>query len=45
MTTPLTKGNHHIGLTVSKLEESAAYIMSLSGSGMKRIWKPSTKNW
>jgi catechol 2,3-dioxygenase-like lactoylglutathione lyase family enzyme len=31
MTTPLTKGTHHIGLTVAKLEESAAFFTSLLG--------------
>jgi catechol-2,3-dioxygenase len=31
MTTPTTKGTHHIGLTVSKLEESASFFTSLLG--------------
>jgi catechol 2,3-dioxygenase-like lactoylglutathione lyase family enzyme len=31
MTTPLTKGAHHIGLTVSSLEESATFFTSLLG--------------
>jgi catechol 2,3-dioxygenase-like lactoylglutathione lyase family enzyme len=31
MSTPITKGVHHIGLTVSKLEESAAFFISLPG--------------
>lgn len=31
MTTPITKGVHHIGLTVSKLEESAAFFTTLLG--------------
>lgn len=28
---PLTKGSHHIGLTVSKLEESARFFIDLLG--------------
>ena len=31
MNTPITKGPHHIGLTVSKLEESAAFFTSVLG--------------
>lgn len=31
METPFTKGAHHIGLTVSRLEESAAFFTSLLG--------------
>ena len=31
MTTIVTKGAHHIGLTVSKLEESAAFFTKLLG--------------
>jgi len=31
MNTPITKGAHHIGLTVSKLEESAEFFVSLLG--------------
>ncbi len=31
MDAPLTKGIHHIGLTVSKLEESAKFFISLLG--------------
>lgn len=31
MSNPVTKGIHHIGLTVSKLEESAAFFTSLLG--------------
>ena len=31
METPFTKGTHHIGLTVSKLEESAAFFTTLLG--------------
>lgn len=31
MNTPITKGTHHIGLTVSRLEESAAFFVSLLG--------------
>ncbi len=31
MSTPITKGAHHIGLTVSKLEESADFFTSLLG--------------
>jgi len=28
---PLTKGTHHIGLTVSKLEESAKFFIEILG--------------
>lgn len=38
MDTPLTKGVHHIGLTVSKLEESAEFFISLLG------WKEVRRN-
>lgn len=38
MTTPITKGAHHIGLTVSKLEESADFFISLLG------WKEVKRN-
>jgi len=31
MNTPVTKGAHHIGLTVSRLEESAEFFTSLLG--------------
>lgn len=31
MTNPITKGTHHIGLTVSKLEESAAFFTTVLG--------------
>lgn len=31
MTTPVTQGTHHIGLTVSKLEESALFFTRLLG--------------
>jgi len=31
MTTPITKGPHHIGLTVSRLEASADFFVSLLG--------------
>lgn len=31
MNTPITRGTHHIGLTVSKLEESACFFVSLLG--------------
>jgi catechol 2,3-dioxygenase-like lactoylglutathione lyase family enzyme len=31
MTRPFTKGTHHIGLTVSNLEESASFFTSLLG--------------
>lgn len=31
MSTPVTQGVHHIGLTVSKLEESAAFFTSVLG--------------
>jgi catechol 2,3-dioxygenase-like lactoylglutathione lyase family enzyme len=31
MNTPITKGVHHIGLTVSRLEESAKFFTSLLG--------------
>lgn len=29
--TPITKGSHHIGLTVSKLEESARFFINVLG--------------
>ncbi len=38
MTHAITKGTHHIGLTVSKLEESAAFFTSLLG------WKEVKRN-
>ena len=38
MSTPITKGTHHIGLTVSKLEESAGFFTSLLG------WKEVRRN-
>lgn len=38
MTTPITKGAHHIGLTVSKLEDSADFFISLLG------WKEVKRN-
>jgi catechol 2,3-dioxygenase-like lactoylglutathione lyase family enzyme len=38
MTTPLTTGTHHIGLTVSKLEESASFFTALLG------WKEVRRN-
>ena len=38
MNIPITKGTHHIGLTVSKLEESAAFFTSLLG------WKEVRRN-
>lgn len=38
MKTPLTKGAHHIGLTVSKLEQSADFFVSLLG------WKEVRRN-
>lgn len=38
MNTPITKGTHHIGLTVSKLEESADFFISLLG------WKEVRRN-
>lgn len=31
MNSPVTKGIHHVGLTVSKLEESASFFTSLLG--------------
>jgi catechol 2,3-dioxygenase-like lactoylglutathione lyase family enzyme len=31
MNTPITRGTHHIGLTVAKLEESAAFFVDLLG--------------
>jgi catechol 2,3-dioxygenase-like lactoylglutathione lyase family enzyme len=31
MSKPLTQGSHHIGLTVTKLEESAAFFTSVLG--------------
>jgi len=37
MTNPITKGAHHIGLTVSNLEESASFFTSILGwSEVKR---------
>lgn len=38
MSTPITKGIHHIGLTASKLEESANFFTSLLG------WKEVRRN-
>lgn len=38
MHTPFTKGAHHIGLTVSRLEESAAFFTNLLG------WKEIRRN-
>lgn len=38
MNTPATKGIHHLGLTVSKLEESANFFISLLG------WKEVRRN-
>ena len=38
MTTAITKGTHHIGLTVSKLEESAGFFTSILG------WKEVRRN-
>lgn len=38
MSTPITKGIHHIGLTVSKLEESANFFTALLG------WKEVKRN-
>ncbi|MDS4031858.1 MAG: VOC family protein [Candidatus Contendobacter sp.] len=38
MSTPMTKGTHHIGLTVSNLEESANFFVSLLG------WKEVRRN-
>ncbi|MBI3773292.1 MAG: VOC family protein [Gammaproteobacteria bacterium] len=38
MSKPITKGTHHIGLTVSKLEESADFFISLLG------WKEVKRN-
>ena len=38
MSNPVTKGIHHIGLTVSKLDESAAFFTSLLG------WKEVKRN-
>ncbi|MGB8516580.1 MAG: VOC family protein [Gallionella sp.] len=38
MNMPITKGAHHIGLTVSRLEESAAFFVSLLG------WKEVHRN-
>ena len=31
MTTPITSGAHHLGLTVSRLEESAAFFVEMLG--------------
>lgn len=38
MNLPITKGTHHVGLTVSKLEESAEFFTSLLG------WKEVRRN-
>jgi len=38
MNTAITKGTHHIGLTVAKLEESADFFISLLG------WKEARRN-
>jgi catechol 2,3-dioxygenase-like lactoylglutathione lyase family enzyme len=38
MTTPITNGAHHIGLTVSRLEASAAFFVSVLG------WKEIRRN-
>ena len=38
MNIPMTKGTHHIGLTVSKLEQSADFFISLLG------WKEVRRN-
>lgn len=38
MNTPITKGIHHLGLTVSRLEESAAFFVALLG------WKEVRRN-
>lgn len=38
MTTPITSGIHHLGLTVSKLEESAQFFTALLG------WKEVRRN-
>lgn len=38
MNTPITKGVHHIGLTVSRLEESAGFFTALLG------WKEVRRN-
>jgi len=38
MITPITRGTHHIGLSVSKLEESADFFISLLG------WKEVRRN-
>jgi len=38
MITPITKGSHHIGLTVSKLEESADFFIAFLG------WKEVRRN-
>ena len=38
MSNPITKGAHHIGLTVSKLEESAKFFTALLG------WKEVKRN-
>lgn len=38
MNTPITQGIHHLGLTVSKLEESADFFISLLG------WKEVRRN-
>lgn len=38
MNAPVTKGTHHIGLTVSRLEESAVFFVSQLG------WKEVRRN-
>lgn len=38
MDTPITKGPHHVGLTVSKLEDSAAFFTAMLG------WKEVGRN-
>ncbi len=38
MDTPITKGPHHVGLTVAKLEESAAFFTAMLG------WKEVRRN-
>jgi catechol 2,3-dioxygenase-like lactoylglutathione lyase family enzyme len=38
MSTPLTRGAHHVGLSVSKLEETAAFFTSVLG------WKEVRRN-
>ncbi len=36
MTAPMTTGSHHIGLTVAKLEQSAAFFIEPLGPGPAR---------